>query len=344
MRNRARPLFVVGFAIAALLLIACRRDAPSTAAASTTSASLGEGSSATRAPAYAQSATALSPEDAAPSPSKTGGFDGAAAYDYTAKLVSFGPRPPASDAIHRTQDYLISQLKSFGCAVDEDNFNSQTPIGNVAMKNIIAKVHGTEDGIILLLTHYDTLRMPNFVGAEDGGSSTGLMLEEAKLLCAKHGESNSIWIAFLDGEEAQVSWTDTDSVYGSRELAARMAVSGDLKHVRAVVLADMIGQKNLHFPRESGSTKWLTDLVWTTAWRLGYDQIFLPSETAIEDDHQPFLRRGVAAVDIIDLSDYQNEDYWHTPRDTMDKISARNIAIVGHVILETVRQLQLKFN
>ena len=218
-----------------------------------------------RAPPPPRSAPQISAAEKAPPAAQTGGFDGAQAYDYMAKLVSFGPRPPASDAIHRTQDYIRTQLKSFGCAVDEDDFHSQTPIGSVAMKNIIAKIPGKGPGIILLLTHYDTARLDDFVGADDGGSSTGLMLEMARLLCAEKKQPNAVWIAFLDGEEAQVKWSDTDSVYGSRELAARLAVSGDLKRVRAVILADMIGQTDLRIPRESDSTKWLTDLVWNTA-------------------------------------------------------------------------------
>lgn len=293
--------------------------------------------------AAAPSGAAQAAADKAPPASQTGGFDGARAYEYTAKLVSFGPRPPATEAIHRTQDYIRTQLKSFGCAADEDDFHSQTPIGSVEMRNIVAKIPGDGPGIILLLTHYDTARIENFVGAEDGGSSTGLMLEMARLLCGEKKQPNSVWIAFLDGEEAQVKWSDTDSVYGSRELAARMALSGDLKRVRAVILADMIGQRDLKLPRESDSTKWLVDLIWRTAARLGYGDVFVPQEQGVDDDHDAFLKRGVAAADIIDLTDYQQMGYWHTPLDTLDKVSARSIAIVGHVILASVGELQQKF-
>jgi Peptidase family M28 len=289
-----------------------------------------------------QSRESVAPVDAAPPPSETGGFDGAAAYDFTAKLVAFGARPPGSAAIRETQSYIRSQLEGFGCAIDEDAFNAQTPIGTIAMKNIIAEVPGTGSGIILLLTHYDTKRLDNFVGAEDGGSSTGLMLEMAKLFCRGPKRPNAVWIAFLDGEETQATfeWSDADSVYGSRELAARLAVSGDLKRIKAVILADMVGQRNLHILRESGSTKWLTDLVWRTATRLGYSDIFLASQSDVTDDHGPFIRRGVPAIDIIDLADYNNLGYWHTAQDTLDKISPRSLAIVGHVILESVNELQ----
>jgi glutaminyl-peptide cyclotransferase len=328
-RNR---LWIVLLAGCALGLVACSRDTASSKSEPSGTASAADLKTSTP-----------PPSESAPPALQTGGFDGAQAYDYVAKLVNFGPRPPASDAIHRTQDYIHEQLQSSGCAVDEDAFHSQTPVGDVAMKNILAKVPGTGQGIILLLTHYDTLRLDNFVGAEDGGSSTGVMLEMAKLLCVGKRHANAVWIAFLDGEEAQVKWTDADSVYGSRELAARMAVSGDLKRVRAMILADMIGQNNLALERDSNSTPWLTNLVWDTAARLGYKSIFVSRVSSVEDDHLPFVHRGVPSVDIIDLDDYINLGYWHTPGDTLDKISPLSLAVVGYVILESVGQLQTRF-
>jgi glutaminyl-peptide cyclotransferase len=327
---------LVAAAVAALLSVACSHEASPAESESSASAS----------PAPNTPQPMVATADVAPPASQTGGFDGAKAYDQVAKLVAFGPRPPASDAIHRTQSYILEQLKSFGCAVDEDDFTAQTPIGAMAMKNIIAKVPGTGQGIILLLTHYDTLREDNFVGADDAGSSTGLMLEMARNLCAGQKQPDSVWIAFLDGEEAQVvvngnaQWTAADSVYGSRELAARLAVSGDLKKIKAVILADMVGQKNLVLPREADSTRWLTDLIWRTASRLGYKDVFISREEAVSDDHDPFLHRGVPAADIIEYSGYVSLGYWHTPEDTLDKISPRSLAIVGHVILESVAELQ----
>jgi glutaminyl-peptide cyclotransferase len=300
---------------------------------------------ATTAAAASVSSEPLPGASDAPPSSQTGGFDGSKAYAQVAKLVGFGPHPPASEAIHQTQQYILSQLVGFGCTVDEDSFNAQTPLGNMAMKNIVAKTSGIGEGIILLLTHYDTLRLDNFVGAEDGGSSSGLMLEMARELCSAKPRANAVWIAFLDGEEAQVvengkaQWSDTDSVYGSRELAARMAVSGDLKRVKAVILADMIGQYNLQILRDTESTPALTDLVWNKAAQLGYGNMFVQQKTAVEDDHGPFMKRGVPSVDIIDLNGYQ---YWHTAEDTLDKVSAKSLAIVGQVILASVDELQKK--
>jgi glutaminyl-peptide cyclotransferase len=321
-------------ALAALFAIACSHDTARPEAAPAAAANA----------AASGSQLAIAAADAAPPASETGGFDGSKAYEFTAKVVGFGPRPPESDALHKTQDYIRSQLESFGCAVDEDDFHASTPIGSLAMKNIIAKTQGEGKGVILLLTHYDTLRMDHFVGAVDGGSSTGLMLEMARLLCSASAKKqpNSVWIGFLDGEEALVNWNkDNDNTYGSRQLAARLATSGELRRIHAVILADLIGPKNPKFHRDSNSTRWLTDLVWKTAARLGYRDIFLSDESGVNDDHLSFLNRGVAAVDIIDLNDFP---YWHTLDDTLDKVSPRTLGIAGHVILESVNELQKKFH
>lgn len=337
MFTACRKLWLGFVAFAAIAgIVACGGSSQPSAESSNSSAG---------APSAASQSAAPKPTEVAPPADHTGGFDGAKAYEHVAKLVSFGPRPPASEAIRRSQDYIISQLKNFGCQVDQDDFHASTPKGDVVMKNIIAKAPGTGQGIILLLTHYDTLSsVENFVGAEDSASSTGLMIEMARQLCGKKGP-NSVWIAFLDGEEAFVNWNqDNDHTYGSRELAARMALSGDLKRVKAVILADMIGQYNLSIQRQSDSPKWLTDVVWKTAARLGYKDIFVSQETQTQDDHDPFLERGVPALDIIDLDGYISAGYWHTTQDTLDKVSPRSVAIVGHVILESVDELQKKFH
>lgn len=297
------------------------------------------GSAAAAAPA---SQVAIATEEGALPAAQTGGFDGAKAYEFTAKVVGFGPRPPASEALHRTQEYTREQLQSFGCAVEEDDFHSSTPVGELAMKNIVAKVPGEGKGILLLLTHYDTLKMDNFVGAVDGGSSTGLMLEMARLMCTRKNQPNSVWIAFVDGEEALVNWhADNDNTYGSRQMAAKLAASGELKRIKAVILADLIGPENPRFKKDTNSTPWLTNLVWGVAARLGYKDIFVSEPDAIDDDHLAFLHRNVPAVDIIELDDYK---YWHTPEDALDKVSARTLSIAGHVIVESVNELQKKFH
>jgi glutaminyl-peptide cyclotransferase len=282
-------------------------------------------------------------DDALP-PEKTGGFDGKRAFALVAKQVSFGPRPSGSPAILKLQDYLQGELKSYGCTVDVDSFSADTPAGRLPMKNLLVKIPGEKPGIILLGTHYDTKRLENFVGADDGGSSTAVMLELARLLCSQHGKY-AVWIAFFDGEEAvNRDWVDPDNRYGSRQMAAKLSASGDLPKIKAFLLADLVGGRNLHVKKESYSTKSLTELVWATADRLGYQSVFLNQESTIEDDHLSFLSRKVPSMDVIDLDNGPDGDvyYWHTPQDTLDKISAKNLAIVGHVFLESIKQLQAK--
>jgi Zn-dependent M28 family amino/carboxypeptidase len=280
----------------------------------------------------------------APPPEKTGGFDGKRAFAHVAKQVSFGPRPAGSPAIAKTQDYILAELKSYGCSADIDAFSSDTPAGRLPMKNILVKIPGDRPGVILLGTHYDTKRLENFVGADDGGSSTGVMLELARSLCPQHGRY-AVWIAFFDGEEAvRPEWHDPDNCYGSRQMAARFANSGDLTKIKALLLADIVGTRTPHFKRETYSTKALVDLVWGVAKKLGYGDVFVEDSSAVEDDHQSFLKRHVPSVDVIDLDNGPGGDvyYWHTPQDSLDKISPKTLAIVGHVFLESVKQLQAK--
>jgi glutaminyl-peptide cyclotransferase len=279
------------------------------------------------------------PDDDTPPSDKTDGFDGKRAFAQVAKQVSFGPRPSGSPAIGQLQNYIQSELASYGCKVDTDSFTADTPIGRLPMKNIVAKIPGEKSGVIMLATHYDTKRLENFVGADDGGSSTAVMLELARLLCPKR-EKYALWIAFFDGEEAvNLEWKDPDNRYGSRQMAAKMAMSGDLPKVKAFLLADIVGTRDPRFPPEGNSTPALVSLVWRTAAQLGYSKVFVnqPSNE-IADDHLSFSARGVPVVDVIDLQ----IPYWHTPQDTLDKISSKSLAITGHVFLESVKQLQSK--
>jgi glutaminyl-peptide cyclotransferase len=278
--------------------------------------------------------------DPSPAPESTGGFDGSKAYAQVVKQVSYGPRPTGSPALAKLQDYLEAELRSYGCTVETDSFSADTPAGHLPMKNILVKIPGQKPGIILLGTHYDTKKLDNFVGADDGGSSTAVMLEAARNLCKAPGKY-SVWIAFFDGEEAvNVEWKDPDNRYGSRQMAAKLTTSGDLPKVKAFILVDLVGGRDIIFARDNNSTKWLVDLVWKTAGTLGYEKIFVKDQQAPSDDHLSFTARKVPSVDIIDLD--HTAGYWHTPQDNLDKISPKSLAIVGHVVLETVNQLQQK--
>jgi glutaminyl-peptide cyclotransferase len=273
----------------------------------------------------------------APAPETTGGFDGARAYKHVEQLVAIGPHSAGSDGIRRAQEYIVSQLKSFGCPVEEQDFHApSTPVGDVAMKNIVVKIPSANPNIILYGSHYDTKRIPNFVGADDAGSSTGVLLEFARLMCARKN-TETVWLAFFDGEEAfNLNWVNPDNTYGSRELAASLALSGDLRRVKAMILVDMVGPTNPIFKRESNSTPWLVDILWSTATRLGYGKVFVSDYENISDDHFSFLNRDIPSADIIDL----DVPYWHTPQDTLDKVDPRTLAITGHVLIESIPELE----
>ena len=265
-------------------------------------------------------------------------LSGSSALEFTRRAVGFGPRPAGSVANQKLQAYILSQLRSFGCLVAEDGFAAKTPGGPVAMKNIIARFPGKSGKAIAISGHFDTKLFAgrNFVGASDGGSSTGLLLELARTLAGKP-RTDDVYIVFLDGEEAFGEWTETDSVYGSRHLAAKWRADGTLSRLKALINLDMIGDKDLNIRQETNSTESLRRLFWDTAAELGY-QAYFPSSPRIstDDDHMPFLKQGVPAIDIIDF-DYPP---WHTDGDTLDKLSARSLEIVGTVTLEVVRRLE----
>ena len=255
-------------------------------------------------------------------------------------LVAFGPRPPGSPAHRDVERHIAGKLKVAGWTVEEDRFTADTPVGAVGMNNILARRTGRSPRAIILATHYDTKleRSFPFVGANDGSSGTGLLLALAPIL-AKRNYNHSIWLLFLDGEEAFEQWTATDSVYGSRHFAQKLKAEGTVSQIGAFLLVDMIGDRDLDIHRESNSTPWLTDLVWNVAHRLGHDDHFLNSSITISDDHIPLLQAGVPAVDLIDFNYGPNNRYWHTAEDTLDKLGAQSLGIVGEVLLEAVAEL-----
>jgi glutaminyl-peptide cyclotransferase len=270
------------------------------------------------------------------------GVSGASALEFTRRAVDFGPRPAGSEANHALQNYILGQLKMRGCEITEDAFTATTPNGPVQMKNIIAKFPakaraGAATQAIAITGHFDTKYFPGrkFVGASDGGSSTGLLLELARVI-ASEPRTDDIYIVFFDGEEAFGEWTETDSVYGSRHIADRWRRDGTLTKLKALINLDMIGDKNLDIRQEGNSTASLRKLFWTTAAELGYQAYFVSESIATDDDHMPFIKQGAPAIDIIDF-DYPP---WHTDTDTMDKLSARSLEIVGTVTLEVVHKLE----
>ncbi|MGD0892831.1 MAG: M28 family peptidase [Terracidiphilus sp.] len=264
-------------------------------------------------------------------------FNGAKALEYARQFVAIGPRWPTSPGHLKAEEFLRNQFRHD--QLEEDTFTATTPIGPVAMRNFIVRFPGKKPGVIVLGTHYETnypLRNINFVGANDGGSTTGLLLAIADQIRGKTLDGYSIWLVFFDGEEAIQTWSQSDSTYGSRHLAAKWGRDGTLGKIKAFILADMIGDKDLDIQRESQSTDWLVALVRQAAYKFGYDRYFFQTEESVEDDHLAFLARGVPSIDIIDLDYGPNNSYHHTAQDTMDKISAKSLTIDGDVFMETI--------
>jgi glutaminyl-peptide cyclotransferase len=263
-------------------------------------------------------------------------FDGARAYEHLRQVVAIGPRPAGSQGAELTRLYITQQLAILGITAEEQPFVAQTPNGNVRMSNVRATIPGPGTGRLIIGGHYDTklFREFTFVGANDGGSSTAFLLELARQLKTR-ANGITIELLFLDGEESTGDWTGGDHTYGSQYYVDTARKDATLKDIRAFILVDMIGDRDLVIKRESRSTAWLTDTIWATAKRLKHAQ-FSDESTPIDDDHIPFLEAGVPAVDLIDL-DYPD---WHTRGDTIDKVSAKSLEVVGEVLLAALPEIE----
>lgn len=269
-------------------------------------------------------------------------FDSSRAWDHLRQIVALGPRPAGSPAIEQTRTYIKSQLAAIGVSVVDQAWEDQTPIGTVRMTNLVATVPGARKDRIVIAGHYDTklYRQFRFVGASDGGSSTAFLIELARVLKARKNPL-TIELLFLDGEEAfNTEWAGTDNTYGSRHYVDVARRDGSLATLKAMILVDMIGDRNLNIRRDGNSTRWLVDAIWDAAKRLNLDRHFIAETGLYDDDHLPFLGAGVPAVDIIDL-DYSA---WHTPDDTLEAVSARSLQVVGDVLLAALPRIEARIS
>jgi glutaminyl-peptide cyclotransferase len=275
-------------------------------------------------------------------------FNGERAMEHVKKQVEFGPRPPGSPELAKTRAYIIDQLKSYGLKVTTDEFRAATPQGEKNMVNITAELPGESKDVIILSSHYDSKYFKNmrFVGANDPGASVGTLLELARVLAATNPKPKlTYWFAFFDGEEAFCeTWEECgkpdapDNTYGSRHFVEQLRKTNELGRVRAMILLDLMGYKNLELGRDTMSTKWLQNIVWQTARELGYGNVFVERDEGVGgDDHEPFLKAGIDSLDLIQLSNYR---YWHTAEDTIDKISPKSMKIVGDVILASLPKIE----
>src|SRR5436305_2236449 len=270
-------------------------------------------------------------------------FSGEKAFAHVQQLVDLGPRPACSEALEKSRLYIIDQMQSAGWTVTRSEFSDQTPRGKMTFVNLIARF-GTnekkESGQFLLCSHYDTKTFETirFVGANDGGSSTGLLIEMARVLAMRPALAAKVELLFFDGEEAFENFTATDGLYGSRHFAAELRDSGKAKSVRGGILFDMIGDKSLNLTLPSDSPAALTRNIFAAADALGQRAYFTYIDRGMTDDHTPLNEIGIPVIDLIDF-DFPP---WHTAADTLDKISAESLEIVGRVALYDLMQFELK--
>ncbi len=282
-----------------------------------------------------------------PTPAVIAAFNGERAMDHVRKQIDFGPRPPDSEQLTKTRAYIVSELKSYGLTVSLDEFTASTPQGNKKMVNLVGEIAGETNTLVLLTSHYDTkfYKDMHFVGANDPAASVATLLEIGRVLGSKKEKPKVTYrFVFFDGEEAFCDgWSDCgneehpDNTYGSRNYVSQLSKQGVLNNTKAMILLDMIGYKKLELGRDTLSTRWLQDLIWQTARELGHDKIFLEREESVGgDDHEPFLRAGIPAVDLIQLSSYP---HWHKADDTIDKISPQSMKVVGETVLASLPKI-----
>lgn len=271
-------------------------------------------------------------------------FNGERALAHARKQVDFGPRPPDTPALAKTREYIINELKSYGLLVTSDEFTASTPEGRKKMTNIIGEIAGENSNVILIASHYETKFYKDmlFLGANDPAASVGTLLEIARVAASLPEKPKATYrFVFFDGEEAFCEgWDDCgtpenpDNTYGSRHYAKQLVDKNQVDTMHAMILLDMIGYSKLELGRDTLSTRWLQDIVWQTGRELGFAKTFVDRPEGVGgDDHEPFLRVGIDAVDLIQLNDYP---YWHTPEDTIDKISAQSMKIVGDTVLASL--------
>jgi Zn-dependent M28 family amino/carboxypeptidase len=294
-------------------------------------------------PAVSAESSTSTPAQAPPATSQPAAkVNSSRAFQYVKEFVAIGSRKAGSPGHAKAEQYIKSHLQ--GDNVEVDSFTADTPVGKFPIHNIIAKFPGKKDGIIVIAGHYDTnYPLPNnFVGANDGGSTTGLLLELANQFRGKPNDGYSIWLLWTDGEEAFVKWSATDSVYGTKHLAAKWKEDGTAAKVKAFILLDMIGDADLDVQKDENSTPWLSDLVLQAATSLGYQSHFFQNSISIEDDHLPFAKIGIPVVDVIDIDYGYGNAYHHTTQDTIDKLSPKSLEIVGDVVLQTIQYVNAR--
>jgi Zn-dependent M28 family amino/carboxypeptidase len=269
-------------------------------------------------------------------------FAGDKALAHVQRLVDFGPRPSGSEAIEKSRVYIKEQLKASGWNVTEQPFTDATPRGQVRFVNLIARFGAATkaNDLFLLCSHYDTKIFDTFrfVGANDGGSSTGLLLELARVLGQQPRLAEKIELVFFDGEEAFENFSNTDGIYGSRHFALELMQDGSVKSFRGGILFDMVGDRSLDITLPPNSPAKISRDIFASADALKLRNSFTYFDQDITDDHTPLNAVGIPVIDLIDF----HYPPWHTAEDTMDKLSPQSLQIVGSVVLYYLSEFAFK--
>lgn len=271
-------------------------------------------------------------------------FDQERAWKHLEALVDLGPRPPGSPAIEQARVYLEARLSECGLEPVRESFTAETPRGPLEMVNVYADLPAREDpareesaGILVLCTHYDTKIFDDFVfvGANDGGSGTAVLLELARVLASDGPGPLTYRFLFLDGEEAtRKLWEgDVDHTYGSRHHVAQLVKSGTVRRVKACILLDLVGDADLRLHRETYSDPDLLEFFFAAARANGMQVHVDGRREEIRDDHLEFMAADIPSVDLIDLDYGRFNAYWHSEQDTLDKCSAMSLGVVGRIVL-----------
>jgi glutaminyl-peptide cyclotransferase len=278
-----------------------------------------------------------------------GGFDPAAvsgerAMDEVQALIAIAPRDAATPGGLTAARHLLARLRAAGvrdAAIEE--FREKTPDGILTFHNVVGRLPGRGQGLVILASHYDTKAgIPGFAGANDSGSSSGLLLELARAMVAGPVVDPEIRFAFFDGEECRRSYGTGDGLHGSRYMAERLSTASPRPDVRAVIVMDMIGDRDLRVSIPRNSSPEIISRVFEAAHAEGVRDRFTLDRGEMIDDHLPFFAAGFPAIDLIDFqfgSAPGRNDYWHTPQDSIDKIDARSLEIVGRVVVRVVNGL-----
>ncbi|MCX6997833.1 MAG: M28 family peptidase [Kiritimatiellaeota bacterium] len=283
-------------------------------------------------------------------------FDGQRALDEVRRLVALGPRDAGTPGAARAADYLQGRLRELGVEATVAAFHDAAPGGAVIFRNVLGKLPGAGGGLIILGSHYDTKAGlgPDFQGANDGGSSTGVLLEIARVAAGPWRDAvrrarrqaaltlPEIWLVFFDGEECRVRYGPHDGFHGSRQLARQLVTDGRAREVLAMVLLDMVGQRDVRLTLPHNVTPDLAVKVLNAAAREGVREKIALLADSVGDDHVAFIDAGMPAVDLIDFQ-YGSapglNDYWHTAADRLDKLSPASLQLAGRVTLRLVGDL-----